>query len=65
MSVSTLGKKKFPIVHPLDDEPEVKLYRPDLGRMHMTKVVRLSLFLLQGYLACMLALLAWHVVAVL
>ncbi|MDR3539224.1 MAG: hypothetical protein P4L71_22235 [Acetobacteraceae bacterium] len=65
MSATALCKKNLSVVHPLDDEPEVKLYRADLGRMRMTRPVRLSLFLLQGYLACMLMLLAWRVIAAL
>lgn len=63
MSTVTDVKKNFTVIHPLDDEPEVKLYRADLGRMHMTWRVRLSLYLLQGYLACMIGLLGWRVVA--
>ncbi len=63
MSTATLGKKNFRVVHPLDDEPETKLYRADLGRMRMTRRVRVSLYLLQGYLACMVALLGWRMVA--
>ncbi|MDQ2801742.1 MAG: hypothetical protein M3Y41_03280 [Pseudomonadota bacterium] len=46
------------VVHPLDDAPEQKLFSPDLGRMRMTAVVRLSLLLLRGYLVLMLVLVA-------
>jgi hypothetical protein len=49
------------IVHPLDDEPEAKLYRPDLGRMRMTRGVRVSLLLLRFYLILMLLLVAVRV----
>jgi hypothetical protein len=51
------------VVHPLDDVPEEKLYRADLGCMRMTRSVRISLLLLQGYLATMLILVAWRVLS--
>ncbi len=46
------------VVHPLDDAPEEKLFRPDLGRIRLTRTVRLSLLGLRIYLLLMLALLA-------
>jgi hypothetical protein len=46
------------VVHPLDDVPEEKLFRPDLGRIAMTRTVRLSLLALRVYLLLMLGLLA-------
>jgi hypothetical protein len=49
-----------PVVHPLDDVPEQKLYRPELGRMRMTLQVRIALFSLQAYLAGMVILLGWR-----
>ncbi len=49
------------MVHPLDDAPEVKLYNAALGRMRMTRSVRLSLVLLRGYLLLMLLLVAARV----
>jgi hypothetical protein len=55
MSDTTLD---FRVIHPLDDEPEAKLYRPELGRMRMTGPVRISLLLLRGYLVLMLLLAA-------
>ena len=58
MSDTTLD---FRVIHPLDDEPEAKLYRPELGRMRMTRSVRVSLLLLRGYLVLMLLLLAARV----
>ena len=51
----------FPVIHPLDDVREEKLYRPELGRMRMTLGVRVALMLLQGYLTSMLLLVAWRV----
>lgn len=46
------------VVHPLDDVPEEKLFRPELGRIAMTRTVRLSLLALRLYLLLMLGLLA-------
>lgn len=46
------------VIHPLDDAPEEKLFRPELGRIRMTRTVRASLLLLRLYLVVMLALLA-------
>ena len=63
MSDTTIHNGLFPVIHPLDDVREEKLYRPELGRMRMTLGVRVSLMLLQGYLASMLLLLAWRVLA--
>jgi len=48
------------IVHPLDDVPEQKLFRPELGRMRMTGQVRFGFLMLQAYLAAMLLLLGWR-----
>lgn len=59
MSDSTFDLR---VIHPLDDAPETKLYRPELGRMRMTRSVRLSLLLLRGYLMLMLVLVAARVV---
>ena len=48
------------LIHPLDDVPEPKLYHPDLGRMRMTRPVRLSLLVLRLYLLAMVALVGWR-----
>jgi len=61
MSETTLRDGLFPVIHPLDDVREEKLYRPELGRMRITRGMRVVLTLLQGYLASMLLLLAWRV----
>ena len=61
MSDTTFTRALLPIIHPLDDVPEQKLYRADLGRMRMTPTVRNALLMLQLYLACMSALLVWRV----
>ena len=63
MSDTTIHNGLFPVIHPLDDVREEKLYRPELGRMRMTLGVRVSLAVLQGYLASMLLLIAWRVLA--
>ena len=46
------------VIHPLDDAPEQKLFRPELGRIRMTRTVRAALLLLRLYLLVMLGLLA-------
>jgi hypothetical protein len=51
------------VVHPLDDRPEAKLYHPALGRMRMTRTVRIALGAVQAYLAAMVLLLAWRVMS--
>jgi hypothetical protein len=61
MSDTVLTAALIQVVHPLDDLPEQKLYRPELGRMLMTRQVRLSLLLLQAYLAAMVLLVGWRV----
>lgn len=61
MSDTTFSRVLLPVIHPLDDVPEQKLYRPELGRMRMTPRVRALLLTLQLYLAGMCMLLAWRV----
>jgi hypothetical protein len=63
MSDTTFTPDRLRVIHPLDDVPEQKLYREDLGRMPMTRTVRMSLLLLQGYLAAMTLLVAWRVLS--
>jgi hypothetical protein len=63
MSDTTFAPDLLRVIHPLDDVPEQKLYREDLGRMRMTRKVRMSLLLLQGYLAAMVLLVAWRVLS--
>lgn len=62
MSDTTIHDGLFPVIHPLDDVREEKLYRPELGRMRMTLGVRVVLTVLQGYLAAMLLLIGWRLV---
>ena len=62
MSDTALDFRLPRIVHPLDDLPEEKMYHSGLGRMVMTRTVRLSLFALRGYLGLMIVLVAWRVI---
>jgi hypothetical protein len=50
------------VVHPLDDEPEEKLNPDDLGHMHMTRSVKLSLMALRIYLIMMALLVLYRLV---
>jgi len=54
-------RQSFSIVHPLDDQPEKKVDTDHLGPMRMTRMVRICLFALRGYLLLMFALLAFRV----
>ena len=51
----------YRIVHPLDDQPEIKRQSEGLGPIEMTWAARISLRILRGYLIFMCALLAYHV----
>jgi hypothetical protein len=48
------------VIHPLLDEPEVKLSADGLGRLKVSPSVRLCLFALRAYLVCMFILLGYH-----
>jgi hypothetical protein len=63
MSDTTFTPDLLRVIHPLDDVPEQKLFRDDLGNMRMTRTVRISLLLLRGYLAGMVLLVAWRVLS--
>jgi len=54
-------ERSFYVVHPLDDEPEIKCNAEDLGPMPMTRSVKWSLMALRGYLILMGLLVAYHV----
>lgn len=49
------------IVHPLDDVAEAKRSSEGLGPIAMTASVRISLYVLRGYLLLMMAMLMYHV----
>lgn len=51
----------FTIVHPLDDVHEKKVDTEHLGPMKMTRVVRICLLALRGYLLLMFGLLGFRV----
>lgn len=61
MSDVTMQSGLLPVIHPLDDVREQKLFRPELGRIRMSAGVKLSLLALRGYLASMILLVAWRV----
>jgi hypothetical protein len=51
----------FRVVHPLDDVDEQKCSSSGLGRIRMTRTVRISLSVLRGYLIAMTLMLGYHV----
>jgi hypothetical protein len=52
----------FRVVHPLDDVAEKKCSAEGLGRIRMTRAVRISLGVLRAYLIAMTLMLGYHVV---
>lgn len=51
----------FRVVHPLDDVAEQKCSSSGLGRIRMTRAVRVSLGVLRAYLVVMTLMLGYHV----
>jgi hypothetical protein len=51
----------FSVVHPLNDVPEEKCSSEGLGRIAMTRPVRISLGVLRAYLIAMTLMLGYHV----
>lgn len=51
----------FNVVHPLHDLPEKKCSSEGLGRIRMTRPVRISLGVLRAYLIVMTLMLGYHV----
>jgi hypothetical protein len=51
----------YRVVHPLDDVIETKCSSEGLGRIRMTRAVRISLGVLRAYLAVMTLMLGYHV----
>ena len=49
------------VVHPLDDVAEQKCSSVGLGKIHMTRPVRVSLGVLRAYLIAMTLMLGYHV----
>jgi hypothetical protein len=56
-----MTKPEYVVIHPLDDAPEKKVDVSQLGRMPMTRAVRLSLIVLRGYLVLMSVLVLYQV----
>jgi hypothetical protein len=54
-------KPHLVVIHPLDDEPEVKRSTAAAGRMRMSRTVRWSLFALRAYLVVIVALVVYRV----
>ena len=52
---------EFRVFHPLDDVAEQKCSSTGLGRIAMTRPVRISLGVLRGYLIVMTLMLGYHV----
>jgi len=50
----------FRVIHPLNDAPEEKCTREGLGPIAMTSSVRISLFVLRGYLILMTLMLIYR-----
>jgi hypothetical protein len=51
----------FNVIHPLNDVPEQKCSSEGLGRIVMTRAVRISLGALRAYLVLMTLMLGYHV----
>jgi len=54
--------ERFIAIHPLNDAPEQKCSSEGLGRIAMTRPVRISLGVLRAYLIVMTLMLGYHVV---
>ena len=51
----------FRVVHPLDDVAEQKCSTEGIGKIKMTRAVRISLGVLRAYLILMTLMLGYHV----
>ena len=51
----------FRVIHPLDDVAEQKCSTEGLGKIRMTRAVRVSLGFLRAYLILMTLMLGYHV----
>ena len=51
----------FVVIHPLDDVAEQKCSTVGLGKIRMTRAVRVSLGVLRAYLILMTLMLGYHV----
>ncbi|HEY6333378.1 MAG TPA: hypothetical protein VI756_28905 [Blastocatellia bacterium] len=62
-NLKTTAGVSYRVVHPLFDEPEQKRDVDGLGRIHMTRSVKLSLLALRAYLVVMALLVLYHFAA--
>jgi hypothetical protein len=60
MKTSYQEREMFRVVHPLDDEPEIKRSTEDLEPLQMTRSVKVSLLALRAYLIAMTLMLAYQ-----
>jgi len=58
---NTFEPQFFNVIHPLNDVPEQKCSSEGLGRIRMTRAVRISLGVLRAYLIVMSLMLGYHV----
>ena len=58
----TQNINEFRVVHPLDDVAEPKCSTEGLGKIRMTRPVRVSLGVLRAYLILMTLMLGYHVI---
>jgi hypothetical protein len=58
---NTFEPQFFNVIHPLNDVPEQKCSSEGLGRIRMTRAVRISLGILRAYLILMTLMLGYHV----
>jgi hypothetical protein len=61
--IKQVPEARYLVIHPLDDAPEQKVDVSQLGRMPMTRSVKLSLIVLRGYLVLMSLLVLYQVVS--
>ena len=58
----TANMNEFRVIHPLDDVAEQKCSTEGLGKIKMTRAVRISLGVLRVYLILMTLMLGYHVI---
>ncbi len=58
----TPNMNEFRVIHPLDDVREQKCSTEGLGKIKMTRAVRISLGVLRAYLILMTLMLGYHVI---
>ena len=58
----TPNVNEFRVIHPFDDVAEQKCSTEGLGKIKMTRAVRISLGVLRAYLILMTLMLGYHVI---